>query len=372
MPAAAATYALPARVAGALGAPPLRLPRPVARVRRAPGGASCSTGRTRACGSSRATSAPGASLAAVLDGRSVDTTMGFTPLDGPGDGDPLRHRRPRAGAVAGSTRSMPPAELAAALEHRSGLLGLAGTGDMREVLAGAPPATTRAPTGARRLPAPAARRASPRWPQRSAGSTRWCSPAGWASTRRTSARATVAGLGFLGVSAGRRAQRPAPPAIREIGEPGAAVRTSSSPRAKTSRSRVRCGRYWGRDRSFRIQPFGPARARPGDRVHCAPGPHHPVHRGQRGRARSSADRRSGGRLRGPRRHPQAGLPAGLAPGHGDHPGRLGVGHRRGHGRAGRSGRPAAGGGRGPASAAAARRSSPRPAARTRTGTPTTR
>ncbi len=29
---------------------------------------------------------------------------------------------------------MPPAELAATLEHRSGLLGLAGTGDMRQIL----------------------------------------------------------------------------------------------------------------------------------------------------------------------------------------------------------------------------------------------
>jgi acetate kinase len=79
----------------------------------------------------------GASLAAVLDGRSVDTTMGFTPLEGvvmatrSGSVDPglviwlLEHA------------GMPPAELAATLEHRSGLLGLAGTPDMREVLAGA-------------------------------------------------------------------------------------------------------------------------------------------------------------------------------------------------------------------------------------------
>ena len=77
----------------------------------------------------------GASLAAVAEGRSVDTTMGFTPLDGlvmatrSGSVDPglvlwlLEH--------AGT----PAAELAAALEHRSGLSGLAGTADMREVLA---------------------------------------------------------------------------------------------------------------------------------------------------------------------------------------------------------------------------------------------
>ena len=78
----------------------------------------------------------GASLCAVLDGRSVDTTMGFTPLDGlvmatrSGSVDP--------GLVLWLEEhvGMPPAELAATLEHRSGLLGLAGTADMREVLGG--------------------------------------------------------------------------------------------------------------------------------------------------------------------------------------------------------------------------------------------
>lgn len=77
----------------------------------------------------------GASLAAVAGGRSVDTTMGFTPLDGlvmatrSGSIDP--------GLVLWLERhvGMPPAELAATLEHRSGLLGLAGSADMREVLA---------------------------------------------------------------------------------------------------------------------------------------------------------------------------------------------------------------------------------------------
>jgi acetate kinase len=76
----------------------------------------------------------GASLAAIRDGKSADTTMGFTPLDGlvmatrSGSVDPglvlwlEEHER------------MPPAELAAALEQRSGLSGLAGTPDMREVL----------------------------------------------------------------------------------------------------------------------------------------------------------------------------------------------------------------------------------------------
>ncbi len=77
----------------------------------------------------------GASLAAVKGGRSVDTTMGFTPLDG-------LVMATRSGSIdpglvlwLESHVGMPPAELAATLEHRSGLLGLAGSADMREVLA---------------------------------------------------------------------------------------------------------------------------------------------------------------------------------------------------------------------------------------------
>jgi acetate kinase len=76
----------------------------------------------------------GASVAAVWGGRSVDTTMGFTPLEGlvmatrSGSVDPglilwlLRH--------AGATEE----ELNTTLDRRSGLLALAGTADMKEVL----------------------------------------------------------------------------------------------------------------------------------------------------------------------------------------------------------------------------------------------
>jgi acetate kinase len=73
----------------------------------------------------------GVSLCAVLDGSSVDTTMGFTPLEGlvmatrSGDVDP--------GLLMWLTSREP--DLSDALEHRSGLTGLAGTGDMRELLA---------------------------------------------------------------------------------------------------------------------------------------------------------------------------------------------------------------------------------------------
>jgi acetate kinase len=89
----------------------------------------------------------GASLAAVQGGRSVDTTMGFTPLDGlvmatrSGSVDPglVLWLEEHAG--------MPPRELAATLENRSGLTGLSGTGDMREVLSRAVAGDARAVLG---------------------------------------------------------------------------------------------------------------------------------------------------------------------------------------------------------------------------------
>lgn len=76
----------------------------------------------------------GASLAAIKGGHSVDTTMGFTPLEGlvmatrPGNVDPglllwlLRHT------------GVSVEQLSDALEHHSGLAGLTGgSGDMRQV-----------------------------------------------------------------------------------------------------------------------------------------------------------------------------------------------------------------------------------------------
>jgi acetate kinase len=81
----------------------------------------------------------GSSLAAVQGGRSVETTMGFTPVDGlvmatrSGSVDP--------GLIAWLAARVPPAELADALEYRSGLAALAGladgSGDFRAVTAAA-------------------------------------------------------------------------------------------------------------------------------------------------------------------------------------------------------------------------------------------
>ncbi len=79
----------------------------------------------------------GASLCAIEDGRSLDTTMGFTPLEG-------LVMATRSGSVdpgmllwLAEHEHLATHELADALEYRSGMLGLTGSADMREILAGA-------------------------------------------------------------------------------------------------------------------------------------------------------------------------------------------------------------------------------------------
>lgn len=79
----------------------------------------------------------GASLCAVLDGRSVDTTMGFTPLEGLVMG--TRSGTVDPGLVLWLLEHTPltAAEVEDGLTRRSGLAGLSGTdGDLRAVLAG--------------------------------------------------------------------------------------------------------------------------------------------------------------------------------------------------------------------------------------------
>jgi acetate kinase len=133
MPAAAATYALPAEWRGRW---PLRrfgfhgLSHSYASRRAAElAGAAVDDLQLVTCHLGA-----GASLCAVSGGGSVDTTMGFTPLDG-------LVMATRAGAVDPGlvlwlleTGGLTAPEVAAGLEHESGLAGLAGTPDMREIL----------------------------------------------------------------------------------------------------------------------------------------------------------------------------------------------------------------------------------------------
>ncbi len=134
MPAAASTYALPAewrerwplRRFGFHGLSHAYAARRSAEL----AGVSVGSVRTVSCHLGA-----GASLCAIEAGRSVDTTMGFTPLDGlvmatrAGSIDP--------GLVLWLQEHGPLSvdELRDGLEQRSGLAGLCGTDDMRAVLA---------------------------------------------------------------------------------------------------------------------------------------------------------------------------------------------------------------------------------------------
>ena len=174
----------------------------------------------------------GASLAAVRGGRSADTTMGFTPLEGlvmatrSGSVDP--------GLVLWLEEHVgtPPAELAAALEHRSGLLGLAGTADMREIVARAGGnASGSSGTGPDEA---GARLALHVYLHRLRGSVAAMAAAmdgldalvftGGVGENSPGVRSrAAAGLGFLGVEVDE-ARNAGPAADREIGAPGAPAR----------------------------------------------------------------------------------------------------------------------------------------------------
>ena len=165
----------------------------------------------------------GASLAAVLGGRSVDTTMGFTPLEG-------LVMATRSGTVdpglvlwLADNVGMPPAELAATLEHRSGLLGLAGTADMREILdaagAGEPRARLALEVYLHRLRREIAAMTA------ALGGLDAIVFTGGVGERSAPIRSMAAdGLGHLGIVLDPERNAAGSPADREIGVAGGAVR----------------------------------------------------------------------------------------------------------------------------------------------------
>jgi acetate kinase len=165
----------------------------------------------------------GASLAAVRDGRCLDTTMGFTPLEG-------LVMATRSGSVDPGLllwlleeTGMPEREVAEALEHESGLLALAGTADMREVLArverGDPDARLALDVYVHRLRAGIASMAA------ALGGLDTLVFTGGVGERSAPVRAAAAaGLGFLGVALDPERNASAR-GDAQIGAAGAAVQT---------------------------------------------------------------------------------------------------------------------------------------------------
>ena len=139
----------------------------------------------------------GASLAAVRGGRCVDTTMGFTPLEGlvmatrSGTVDP--------GALLWliTHHGVDPGAMAHTLEHESGLLALAGTSDMAAVVEACRGASRR-PSSPSTSTFTGCGRRSQRWLPAWTVSTPWCSPAASARTPRRSGRRRWRGWGSSG------------------------------------------------------------------------------------------------------------------------------------------------------------------------------
>jgi acetate kinase len=245
LPAAAASYALPAAWTSRFG---LRrfgfhgLSHAYAAGRAAQltgnrrgGGAGASRARGGGAGASRAVRrrvvtchlGAGSSLAAIMDGTCVDTTMGFTPLEGlvmatrSGNVDPgliiwlLRH-----GGLSVD-------EVSDGLEFSGGLAGLAdlpgGSGDLRDVrlaaARGDPGARLAVEVHAHRLRAGIAAMAA------ALGGLDTLVFTGGIGEHQPGTRAeAAAGLGFLGVAVDAGANAAARPDC-DISAPGAAVRT---------------------------------------------------------------------------------------------------------------------------------------------------
>jgi acetate kinase len=164
----------------------------------------------------------GASLCAIRGDVSVDTTMGFTPLEG-------LVMATRSGSVDPGIllwllerEEISEREMAAALEHRSGLAGLAGTGDMREIVRRSQRGDGRAGLAldvyVHRLRAGIAAMAAAL-----GGLDVLVFTGGVGENAAELRQRTAAGLAFLGV--GLQVDDTHPPPDREIGCRGAAVRT---------------------------------------------------------------------------------------------------------------------------------------------------
>jgi acetate kinase len=165
----------------------------------------------------------GASLAAVRDGRSVDTTMGFTPLEGLVMGTRSGTVDPGLVLWLIEHEKISPDDLSAKLEHDSGLQGLAGTGDMRQVLQDADAGDERARLALEvylhRLRGLAGSMAAAL-----NGLDTLVFTGGVGEHAPDIRRWTVAGLNFLGVSVDA-ARNASAAGDTDITEPGAAVRT---------------------------------------------------------------------------------------------------------------------------------------------------
>ncbi len=165
----------------------------------------------------------GASLAAVRGGHSVDTTMGFTPLEGLVMATRCGDMDPGLLLWAHETLGMSAAEIADSLTNSAGLLGMTGTADMRLVVeraaGGDADAALALEVYTHRLRGSIARMTA------SLGGLDVLVFTGGVGENGVEVRSRAAeGLAYLGVALDEAAND-AGPADRQIGAAGAAVKT---------------------------------------------------------------------------------------------------------------------------------------------------
>jgi acetate kinase len=137
LPPHAYRYAVPAIVVRRPGRPPVRVPRHQPPLRQRAGGGAARSAADRAAAVT-AHLGNGCSATAVRDGVSVDTTMGFTPLEGLVMGTRSGDVDPGALAYVGRRLGLDLERVVGQLNTDSGLAALSGLGnDLREVVGAA-------------------------------------------------------------------------------------------------------------------------------------------------------------------------------------------------------------------------------------------
>jgi acetate kinase len=165
----------------------------------------------------------GASLCAVADGRSVDTTMGFTPLEGVVMATRAGSIDPGIGPWLEQHAGLSAADVGDALERRSGLVALAGTPDMQALLQAAGEGDADACL-ARDVYVHRLRGFVAAMAASLGGLDALVFTAGVGEHAAQIRRRTADGLGFLGVTVDAAANAGATPDV-DISAPGSTVRT---------------------------------------------------------------------------------------------------------------------------------------------------
>ncbi len=130
----------------------------------------------------------GASMCALAAGRSIATTMGFTAVEGLPMGTRSGSLDPGVLLYLMNQLGMDASAIESLIYTQSGLLGVSGiSSDMRTLRASKDPRAALAVD----LSFTGSSASSARWRRRSAGSTRSCSPAASASTKRSCASASA-------------------------------------------------------------------------------------------------------------------------------------------------------------------------------------